>query len=199
MTNEIENLLLEDAREKAKARPRASVVTKKSPRRVVFPSDLIDKRKEPDYRSSRVVITKLMQDKEEMVDMATHNLPTFEELRKMPTDKQREILTPLAMEYTDREVAEMFGVETADITSRRQSLKIRKFSRDREKNDKVTSLPNIIGGDPRMVLTIKGEFTASDLKKRLEYLTSLMGDHAGKLNVDITIVENEQEKLDQAS
>ena len=215
----IEQMLTDDARDKARNRPKPRAVGKVNPRRVRFPGDSIDRRTDPRYQNGPVLRSKL--DERERILLKVGPLPSWEDFRRLRPDEQRRILQPLVQEtgLTDRQIAEMFGpqVTAKDITNRRQSLGLRKYVRKEGRLEKVGSkgtgdsmqtkdparsastrqtahLANDSIDDIRMRFSVGGRYTAEELSNRLMGLATLLSDsgfaQSGYLyEVQIKIVE----------
>lgn len=198
----IERLIMDDAREKSRSRPRPRAISKTNPRRVLLPADFIDRRTDARYRSGPVIRSRLNE--KERILLAIGPLPSWNDLCDLPRDEQTAILRPLVIDQdlTDRRIAELFGPEvtTKQVTNRRQSLGLKKFVRKGGRLVPVTSIKGeqrrepvngaskpverpaaaAVTSDPmddiRMRFSVGGKYPADKLSNRLMSLATLLSD-----------------------
>ena len=143
--NEARRAFFETVKEKRLAVPRAPSVSKKRPKRIVMPSDFIDRRTDPNYRAGPV-ITWRMEEVKQSVDVNGTKLPTWEEFKRMSREERYEFLKKVSAIYTDQQLADMMGTSKQSVTHMRLRYGIEKYKLfnpnfGREAKNEFTDVP----------------------------------------------------------
>ena len=124
----IAKLFYDDIKEKKSMLQRPTGVSQKRPRKVILPSDWIDRRKHEDYRSGKVIRYKLSEGERLGVLMDLGEL-NYEDLKRMNNDERKEILEPLTDQMSDKELAERLGTNRQNVAQMRYRLGIMRRGR----------------------------------------------------------------------
>lgn len=223
---EARRAFFETIREKRKSIPSAAGVSKKRPRHVVMPSELIDRRKYPSYRSSKVkrylldAAERLELFKQgEMHKMSTQLGMTMEQFRRLPIEHKCEILKPLVKDYSDMEIARMLGSnKRADadhigyirrrynVLRKKQGFQPRRTAQVVFENMMTTAstvmMPSIKVTAPinGIHLSLSGTFNAADVVNRLQALAMMVESVGidGTYEVEIALREAQPPKMEES-
>lgn len=223
---EARRAFFETIQEKRKSIPPAAGVSKKRPRHVVMPSELIDRRKHPSYRSSKVkryfldAAERLELFKQgEMHKMSTQLGMTMEQFRRLPVEHKCEILKSLAQDYSDMEIARMLGSNKRsdadhigyirrryNVLRKRQGFQPRRTAQVVSENMTTTAstvvMPSIKFITPidGIHLGLSGTFDAADVVNRLQALAMMVESFGidGTYEVEIALREARQPKMEES-
>lgn len=158
MGSNIAKLFYDDIKEKKSMLQRPTGVSQKRPRKVILPSDWIDRRKHEDYRSGKVIRYKLSEGERLGVLMDLGEL-NYEDLKRMNNEERKQVLEPLADQMNDKELAEKLGTNRQNVAQMRYRLGI--MRRGRQSNGNGDSLGDAtaqFGESPEGAVITNGKY-----------------------------------------